>query len=126
MRARDEGGQAVVEFALVLPLLVTFVMAIGQLGITFFHYLDLADAVRAGARVAAVSANTSDPTGAATTAVRSSASDLSASQLQVDVASDWQSGDTVTVSATYPYSISVFGIGVYSGSLESSTTERVE
>jgi hypothetical protein len=102
------------------------VLAIGQLGVTFFHYLDLADAVRAGARVAAVSANAADPAGTAAAAVQRSASDLNASQLHVDVSSDWQSGDTVTVSATYPYSISIFGIGVYSGSLASSTTERVE
>jgi hypothetical protein len=32
----------------------------------------------------------------------------------------------VTVSATYPYTLSIFGIAVTSGSLTSSTTERVE
>lgn len=105
------------------------VTAIIELGITFNHYLDLTDAVRAGARVAAVTASTTDPTAATTSAVKSSASDLNGSQIGVAVncsESTCASGDTVTVSGSYPYSISIFGIPVYSGSLHSATTERVE
>jgi Flp pilus assembly protein TadG len=125
-RFRDEGGQAVVEFALVLPLLLTIVFAIFQLGIAFHQYVELTDAVRAGARVAAVSATAADPVGASKAAVQSSASDLNLDPNAITVSSDWQSGHTVTVSAADPYTISIFGISVHSGSMTSSTTERVE
>jgi hypothetical protein len=40
--------------------------------------------------------------------------------------STWDSGADVTVTASYPYSISLLGIVVKSGQLSSKTTERVE
>jgi hypothetical protein len=39
---------------------------------------------------------------------------------------NWDPGSDVTVRATYPYSISLLGVVVKSGTLTSSTTERVE
>jgi hypothetical protein len=64
--------------------------------------------------------------GTATAAVRSSASDLNQSNLSVDVSSTWSAGSPVTVTATYPYSISLLGWVVTSGSLTTKTTEAVE
>ena len=122
----DEKGQALTEFALVLPLLMAVLLAIVQFGIAFSHYLSLTDAVRAGARTAAVSRYESNPAAAAKDAVRAAADGLDASRLDVDVSSAWQSGSKVTVSATYPYELDIFGIVVKSGSLKSKTTERVE
>ena len=124
-RARDE-GQALVEFTLVLPLFVVLVLAIAQFGVAFHHYLVLTDAVRAGARKAAVSRQESDPAGVASDQVRSSASDLDLTKLSVNVSSDWQAAHDVTVSASYPYQINLLGLVVASGQLKSSTTERVE
>ena len=43
------------EFALILPLLVVLLFGIIQFGIIFNNYVTLTDAVRAGAREAAVS-----------------------------------------------------------------------
>ena len=54
-RARDERGQAMVEFALVLPILMALLLGIIQFGIVFNNYITLTDAARAGARKAAVS-----------------------------------------------------------------------
>jgi Flp pilus assembly protein TadG len=122
----QERGQALTEFALVLPLLVTIVFAIVQLGITFNHYVTLTDAVRAGARQAAVSRLSGDPAQAAKQAVYGAANDLDPDELHVDVASGWDPGADVTVSATYPYSLTIFGLVFKSGWLTSSTTERVE
>ena len=124
-RARDE-GQALVEFTLVLPVFVVLVLAIAQFGVAFHHYLVLTDAVRAGARKAAVSRQESDPAGVASDQVRSSASDLDLTKLSVNVSSDWQAAHDVTVSASYPYQINLLGLVVASGQLKSSTTERVE
>ena len=122
----EEKGQSMAEFAIVLPILVVFLFGVIQFGILFNNYVTLTDAVRAGARTAAVSRQDSDPTGEAQSMVRSSAANLDQSNLNVSVSSDWQSGDDVTVTATYPYSISLLGWVVSSGSLSSKTTERVE
>jgi Flp pilus assembly protein TadG len=123
---QDESGQALVEFALVLPLLLIVVTAIVQLGLTFNNYLDLTDAVRAGARVAAVSRSVPDPNTAAASAIRRAANGLTQQKLDVTVDSTWQPGADVTVTGKYPYTLTIFGIPVHSGSLTSSTTERVE
>jgi len=102
------------------------VTAIAQIGMAFHNYINLADAVRVGARVAVVSRSAASPTSTTQTAVRNAASGLSSTSLAIQVTSTWQSGADVTVSATYPYTISIFGIPVRSGSLTSSTTQRVE
>ena len=123
---RNENGQTMVEFALVLPVLVVLLFGIIQFGTAFNNYLSLTDAVRAGARVAAVSRQSSDPVGNTVAKVKASAADIDTSQVGVTVSSDWVHGDDVTVKATYPYSISLLGVVVASGNLTSTTTERVE
>jgi Flp pilus assembly protein TadG len=125
---RNERGQTMTEFAIVLPLLAVLLFGIIQLGIAFNHYITVTDATRAGARKAAVSRDLEDPRGAAETAVRSSASTLSQDDLEVSVDSSFQSGSDVTVTVSYPYTISLplIGLVVTDGFLTSSTTERVE
>ena len=125
-RARDERGQSMTEFAVVLPVLVLVLFAILQLGIAFNNYLTLTDAVRAGGRTAAVSRRASNPTNVAVTRVRAAGSNLNQSSLNVTVTSTWQPGADVTVRATYPYRVSLFGLVVKSGSLVSQVVERVE
>ena len=127
----NEDGQALVEFAIVAPLLFLILFAIIQFGIAFMHSVALTDAVRAGARKAAVSRTAADPTAAATSAVLGAATDLDRSTLQdgltVDPgASGWVAGGSVTVSAQYPYQVNILGIVVASGYLHSTTTERIE
>jgi Flp pilus assembly protein TadG len=114
------------EFALVLPLLVLLLLAIIQLGIAFNHYIVLTDAVRAGARKGAVAGHLSEPAAAVEAQVAASATDLKTGDLDVTVDSTWKHGEDVTVTATYPYSISLLGVVVKSGDLKSEATERVE
>ena len=47
-------GQAMLEFVLVLPLIVTLVFVLIQMGLTFNSYLRVTDAARVAARAAAV------------------------------------------------------------------------
>ena len=115
-----------VEFALVLPILCLLLFGVIQFGIVFNNYVDLTDAVRAGARKAAVSRLAADPSGSAKQAVVNSAGDITINPAKVQVTSSWQPGEDVTVQASYPYSISLLGIVVASGDLRSKTTERVE
>lgn len=117
-----------VELALVLPALVLILLAIIQLGMLYNHYVTLTDAARAAARVAAVSRSATDPIGAATQAARDSASDLDQSKLDVTVTPSlpWSNGGQVTVTTTYPYSINLLGLVVKSGTITSTTKERIE
>jgi Flp pilus assembly protein TadG len=126
IRLKNERGQTMTEFALVLPVLALVLFAVIQFGIVFNNYVTLTDATRAGARKGAVGRHLSDPVGSATAAVRASAKDFNQSNLNVSVTSTWAAGDDVTVTATYPYSVSLLGMVVKSGRLSSSTTERVE
>ena len=121
----DERGQSMVEFTLVLPLLLVVLFGIIQFGITFNHYVTLTDAVRAGARTAAVSRQVSCPV-CVTTAKVKAASGSMAPDVTVTVTSTWQHGDDVVVKATVPYSINLMGLVISSGNLSSTTTERVE
>jgi Flp pilus assembly protein TadG len=123
---RSERGQSLTEFALALPILALLLFAVIQFGIVFNNYVTLTDATRAGARKAAVDRQLANPAGAAVSAVRSSAANLKQSDLAVTVTSTWQPSADVTVTATYPYSISLLGMVVKSGRLSSTTTERVE
>jgi Flp pilus assembly protein TadG len=125
-----------VEFVIVVPILLLLVFGVVQFGILYNNYQTLTDAVRAGARQAAVSRSLPDPVGSADARVRKAASDLDTdpSVLEVTVepfdpasgAHDWVQGGDVTVTARYPYKFQLFGFPVASGHLTSKTTERVE
>ncbi|HVC88384.1 MAG TPA: TadE/TadG family type IV pilus assembly protein [Gaiellaceae bacterium] len=125
--AREE-GQAAAEMALVLPILAALLLAIAQFGMLFNNYITLTDATRAGARKAAISRFIGDSGASAVTAVRASASNLDQTKLAVSVtSSNWTvPGSDVTVTATYPFSVSILGWTVKSGTLTSTTKERLE
>lgn len=123
-KLRAEGGQALTEFALVLPLLVGVLVVIVQAGVAFNHYLRVADAVRAGARAASVTPNSSAAV-AQSAAVSASGGLLTAGDVQAS-STDWKSGSDVQVTASVPYSIDVLGLRLVSGTLTSTTTQRIE
>ena len=123
-----------VEFVLVAPILLLLVFGLVQFGILFNNYVALTDAVRSGARQAAVSRSLTDPEGTTVNRVTRAAGHLKTSDLQISVdpydptkgTATWAQGGDVTVTASYPYSINLLGFVVKSGLLTSQTTERVE
>ena len=121
-----ERGQAMAEFAIVLPVFALLLFGVIQFGIAFHDYVKVTDATRVGARKAAVSRDLANPAAAAEAAARASAAGLDADKLSVAVSSTFERGADVTVTASYPYRISLLGLIVRSGRLSSSTTERVE
>ena len=131
---RRQDGQALVEFAIVTPVLLLLILGIVQFGILFNNYITLTDAVRAGARQAAVSRTLPNPTQVTVDRVRRSAAGLDGSKLTVTVqpydpvtgTTTWAQGGDVTVTARYPFSINLMGFVVRTGKLKSQTTERVE
>jgi Flp pilus assembly protein TadG len=122
------------EFALVVPLLLLVLMGIIQFGFVFHNYLTLTDAVRVGARQAAVSRGHPDPVGTTVTRVERAAVNLDKRKLEVavtpfnpaDGTATWVQGGDVTVKATYPWAVSLLGVVIMDGKLESQTIERVE
>jgi Flp pilus assembly protein TadG len=127
-KIKNERGQTMTEFAFVLPILVVLMLGIVQFGVAFNNYVSLTDAVRAGARKAAVSRNESDPAGACKAQVLASAGSLDTTKLAENLACDssWAPGAEVRVYADYPYDIKLLDWSVYSGRLKSEMKERVE
>lgn len=112
---------------MVLPILIVLVLAIAQFGVAFNNYLTLTDAARAAARKGAVSRD------AGRSSDCQSAGYAAGGNLKnpgvdfvVLCTSSWAAGSDVTVTATYPYSISLLGWVVTSGSLSTTMKERVE
>jgi Flp pilus assembly protein TadG len=123
---KNQQGQSMTEFALVLPILVFLLFGVIQFGIVFNNYITVTDAVRAGARKGAVGRHLQNPDAAVVQSVRDASNGLKQSDLNVTVDSSWQQGEQVTVTGSYPYSISLLGLVVKSGRLTSTTKERVE
>ena len=125
---KRQEGQTLVEFALVLPLLALILISILQFGILFNNYLTLTDAVRAGARRAAVSRLDPDRNNTVITAVDTAATALNSADLKVTVDSPtWASGDQVTVKGSYKCDLTILGVDLKPDChITSQTTERVE
>jgi Flp pilus assembly protein TadG len=129
-RKKNEHGQAMVEFAVILPVLLLILFAILQFGVVFNNYIQVTAAAREGARKAAVSRTlgTSAAESAATTSAKGAAPGLKQSSITVSFPNSptFAQGSDVAVKVTYPYAISIIGLVVASGNLSSTTTMRVE
>jgi hypothetical protein len=96
-RAGCEDGSAVVEFALLLPILFLVLLAAVQVGLLARDQLVLTQAARAGAREAAVSLD-----GAVVLeAVHEAAPGLDETRLQVTLWREGAQGDPVRVALVY-------------------------
>ncbi len=143
-RVRREGGQAVVELALVLPIFLLLLLGIVQFGTVFRDYIALTDATRVGARQASVSRSLQPPSSreaAIVARVQKAAVNLDATKMTVAVElrdvngivltpnsadTSWVPSGDVTVRTTYPFKVDLFGMVFFNGTLQSRTTERVE
>jgi Flp pilus assembly protein TadG len=125
---KSERGQTMTEFALVAPIFVVLLFGIIQFGIIFNHYVTLTDAARAASRKGAVSRNEADPKGACEAAGYAAGGNLKnpGTDFKLSCSSTWTPGSELTVTATYPYSVSLMGWVVASGDLNTTMKERVE
>jgi Flp pilus assembly protein TadG len=132
-----------VEFALVAPVLLMLVIGIMQFGLLFNKYITLTDAVRGGARSLAIGRGLSDPCDSAVsqTVNAASAIGLTASQVTATLSSpdtcgsgaypsrtggNEVQGDQATVTATQPFTLSLFGVSVLSLNLTASASDGIE
>lgn len=109
--AKRDDGQAVVEFALIMPFLLLFLVGIIEFGRAWNQHEVLTDATREGARKAAVF----DPKITQDSVLNSIKRVLASNHMAPDSATitlagwDAGSGDDVTVSVSYPYRFIFFG-----------------
>jgi Flp pilus assembly protein TadG len=143
---RNEGG-ALIEMALVLPILLTILTGIFSISIVLSNYMVLTNGVAIGARLAAISrAQTTDPCSAAVTAAEATTSPfLKSSNLTFSfningspypsvtsctagaAALNAGQGQPLTVTATYPCSVAIYGANLIpSCTLTAQTTEIIQ
>ena len=122
-RHSRDGGQAVVETALVLPLVVLFLLAVVQVGLVVRAQVLVTHAAREAARAAAV-----DPAPEAAAQAADGATALDASRLHVEVAGREGPGSQVQVRVVYRAATDVPIVGALFGdvTIEADATMRVE
>ena len=125
-RLRRSDGQGMVEFVLILPLLVTLIFMVIQLGLTFSNYMRVTDIARVAARAAAVARFSGiSPCQAAATAADSAAGGLAIGR--PTCSSGLNPGDAFRVTVSLPWKISLPLLPFsWSGNLKSTSTDRLE
>ena len=123
-----ERGQAMVEFAMVLPILALILFAVVEFGLAFWHFQQVSAAASEGARRATVSRTSDDPAGAAVEAAVAAVPSLDQGDVDVSVSPSppWSIGEPVTVTVRYPEDITVMGVTFFSNDLTVERTMRVE
>jgi Flp pilus assembly protein TadG len=145
----NDCGQAMVEMALVLPILLLVVTGILTFGLAFNNYVLLTEATSIGARTLAISRGaTTDPCATASSAIIAAAPLLSSANLSytfvlngttytgsscssgsstTGAAANLVQGANVVVTVTYPCSLAVYGANYAPHcSLQAQMTELVQ
>jgi Flp pilus assembly protein TadG len=127
-RTRRSRGQAMVEFTLMLPMLLLLILGIYQFGQAYADYIQVTNAARDGGRKALVSRTDASGVADVIATAKNATWWLDKNQMSVSVSpgQPWTTGQNVTVTVTYPYSINLLGYVVASGTLKSATTVRME
>ena len=117
-------GQAFVEFALTLPILLMVMFAVGGFAILFYSYLTLNLAVREGA--SSLVHNPKQTVSAVQSTVLSTMATLDPTQIRIDVQppdpSVWLSGVSIAVTAYYTVSTPLAAYGPISFQAQSIMT----
>ena len=109
--ARREGGQTLVEFALLLPLLLLLLLATVEFGRIFFSYLEVVEIAHDAARVASLGGSAA--TAGADGAQAAAAVGLNAQDLTINVtgtAADgggWVADTAITANVQYTVGIGI-------------------
>jgi Flp pilus assembly protein TadG len=143
---RDEDGGPLVEFALILPMMVTVMTGIFYLGVGLAQYIQLTNATDIAAREISVSRGVSsqaaDPCSTGTTFFESAAPNLSSSDLTFTYTingtahtgtsctsmalTSASQGETATVQVSYPVHLGIYGAGWSTVTLKSQTSEIIQ
>jgi len=133
-------GSALVEIALVLPMLLAIITAICAFGVAFNNQLTLTSAVGAGAQyLQLIRTTTTDPCADTLTAIENAAPNLTPASINLTFSlngtsvsgqscsgdqTDLVQGQPVTVTATYPCALPIYGTSFSTGcQLSAKVTE---
>jgi Flp pilus assembly protein TadG len=101
---KEEGGQALVEFALVAPIFLLVLFAIVDFGMAFNGWITVTNAAREGARLGTVGASAAD----IEQRVLDTADTLDPNDLTVTVTNaQGPPGESVVVTVQYDYSLMI-------------------
>jgi Flp pilus assembly protein TadG len=117
-RDRADRGAAVVELALVLPVLAMLLFGIVEFGRGYSAQVELTSAVREGARAAAL--KTGDPV----TVVKGAAGSLDPAKITVTPGPACLPGADAVVTATYPFTYEVPFFGSRTATLDAKAVMR--
>jgi len=132
-RWRRDDGQALTELGLTVGFLCLMLLAVWQVGTVFSNYIDLSEAAREGARAAALSGAPPSAGDAPSLAAAQSEGTYAATNsasvpgMTVSIAAvgTWTAGGKVRATVSAPYSLSLFGVAVTSGTMSVSDDMRV-
>jgi Flp pilus assembly protein TadG len=136
-----ESGSALVEMALVTPIILLLMTGMFSLSMVTFQKLQLAEAVNTGARYLAVARGDADPCATTANVLYSAAPTLSKSKLTLSFvlngtsysgatctagAANMLAGKTAKLTATYPCILKWYKMGPASCTLSVSTSEVIQ
>jgi Flp pilus assembly protein TadG len=135
-----EEGSALVETALVLPIIFILMTGIFSCSIALYQKLELTHAAASGARYLAVDRGDTDPCAATVSKIYAAAPTLTQASISTTFVlngttynaktcsgtSNMVSGGTAQLTVTYPCSLSVYGMSFGSCTLSENVTEVVQ
>jgi Flp pilus assembly protein TadG len=143
-KRKTDAGQALLEFALVLPLLLALVLGIIFFGIALNNYITLTNATNIGAQLLSFSRNqTTDPCQTTSQAVYAAAPNLTQANLKFTIALNGTNvvtnaaspscstaalvaGQSAAVTVTYPCNLTFFTFNPGSCTLTAQTAEVIQ
>ena len=130
-RRRSERGQATVELAVFLPVLLVVLYTVMQFGQVYLQFQEVSAATSEGARRASMMSTVAEPgrTSTIVATVRDGTSvgtseAFDGKGLAVSVTGGWTPGSPVTVTSSYPASVTILGVTLFSGNLTTKRTVR--
>lgn len=103
---KNQDGQSVVEFAIILPVLLLIIMGIVQFGMLIGSYLTLENAAREAARAGIIGSTNAE----VRLVITSTSPNLEPGKLTIAIApseGSRTSGSTLTVNLTYNYDLTI-------------------
>jgi Flp pilus assembly protein TadG len=120
----DQQGQAVIQMAIVLPILLVLLLSIWQLSVVYGTWRTLHDAASRGARAGAA-AGYGHHQAAARAAARAAAGDVALKRVSL-TATTSQGTAVYTATACSTYAVNLLGIVVKSGDICRDSTRPAE
>jgi Flp pilus assembly protein TadG len=130
---RRDDGQALTELSLCVGFLCLMLLAVWQVGTIFSNFIDLSEAAREGARAAAISGapttigDAPSLTAAQNDGVFAATNSASVPGMTVSISAvgTWTAGSKVRATVSAPYTLSLFGVAITSGTMSVTDDMRV-